>query len=180
MSRIGRAPIAVPAGVTVTVDDDNKVVVKGPKGQLEQAVNKKITIEVKDGHIHCTRPDDEKETRAMHGLYRALIANMVTGVTTGFKKTLNMVGTGYRAEAKGNKLTINVGYSHPVIMEAPQNIQYTTPNQTTIEISGIDKQQVGNLAADIRAVRPPEPYKGKGIKYETEVVRRKEGKTGKK
>ena len=180
MSRIGRAPIAVPAGVTVTVDDDNKVVVKGPKGQLEQAVNKKITIEVKDGHIHCTRPDDEKETRAMHGLYRALIANMVTGVTTGFKKTLNMVGTGYRAEAKGNKLTINVGYSHPVIMEAPQNIQYTTPNQTTIEISGIDKQQVGNLAADIRAVRPPEPYKGKGIKYETEVVRRKEGKTVKK
>ena len=179
MSRIGRAPIAVPAGVTVTIDDENKVVVKGPKGQLEQAVNKNIAIEVKDGQVHVSRPNDEKENRAMHGLYRALIANMVTGVTTGFKKTLNLVGTGYRAEAKGTTLTITVGYSHPVIMEAPANISFATPNQTTIEISGIDKQQVGNLAADIRAVRPPEPYKGKGIKYADEHIRRKEGKAGK-
>ncbi len=180
MSRIGRHPIAIPAGVTVTVDGDNKVVVKGPKGQLEQAVNRSITVEVKDGHVYVTRPNDEKQNRAFHGLYRALIANMVTGVTAGFKKTLNMVGTGYRAEAKGDTLTINVGYSHPVVLKAPENISFATPNQTTIEISGINRQQVGNLAADIRAIRPPEPYKGKGIKYETEVVRRKEGKTGKK
>ena len=180
MSRIGRHPIVIPAGVTVTVSEDNKVVVKGPKGQLEQAVNPSIKVEIKDGHVHVTRPNDEKQNRAFHGLYRALIANMVTGVTTGFKKTLNMVGTGYRAEAKGNTLTINVGYSHPVVMEAPANISFATPNQTTIEVSGIDRQQVGSIAADIRAVRPPEPYKGKGIKYETEVVRRKEGKTGKK
>ena len=180
MSRIGRHPIAVPAGVTVTIDDENKVVVKGPKGQLEQAVNQNISVEVKDGQVHVTRPNDEKENRAMHGLYRALIANMVKGVTEGFKKTLNLVGTGYRAEAKGSTLTINVGYSHPVILEAPEHIAFATPNQTTIEVSGIDKQQVGNLAADIRAIRKPEPYKGKGIKYDTEVVRRKEGKTGKK
>ena len=180
MSRIGRHPIVIPAGVTVTVSEDNKVVVKGPKGQLEQAVNPNIKVEIKDGHVHVTRPNDEKQNRAFHGLYRALIANMVTGVTTGFKKTLNMVGTGYRAEAKGSTLTINVGYSHPVVMEAPANISFATPNQTTIEVSGIDRQQVGSIAADIRAVRPPEPYKGKGIKYETEVVRRKEGKTGKK
>ena len=180
MSRIGRHPIAIPAGVTVSVSEDNKVVVKGPKGQLEQAVNPSIRVEVKDGQVHVTRPNDEKQNRAFHGLYRALIANMVTGVTTGFKKTLNMVGTGYRAEAKGNTLTINVGYSHPVVLEAPANISFATPNQTTIEVSGIDRQQVGNMAADIRAIRPPEPYKGKGIKYDTEVVRRKEGKTGKK
>ena len=175
MSRIGRHPIAIPAGVTVTVSEDNKVVVK-----LEQMVNPTIKVEVKDGQVHVTRPNDEKQNRAFHGLYRALIANMVTGVTTGFKKTLNMVGTGYRAEAKGNTLTINVGYSHPVVLEAPANIAFATPNQTTIEVSGIDRQQVGSMAADIRAIRPPEPYKGKGIKYDTEVVRRKEGKTGKK
>ena len=180
MSRIGRHPITIPAGVTVTVSEDNKVVVKGPKGQLEQAINPNIKVEIKDGHVHVTRPNDEKQNRAFHGLYRALIANMVTGVTTGFKKTLNMVGTGYRAEAKGNTLTINVGYSHPIVMEAPANISFATPNQTTIEVMGIDRQQVGSIAADIRAVRPPEPYKGKGIKYDTEVVRRKEGKTGKK
>ena len=180
MSRIGRHPIAVPAGVTVTIDEGNNVVVKGPKGQLEQAVNPNISVELKDGQVYVTRPNDEKENRAMHGLYRALIANMVTGVTTGFTKTLQLVGTGYRAEAKGTTLTINVGYSHPVVFEAPANITFATPNQTTIEVSGMNKQVVGNLAADIRAVRPPEPYKGKGIKYATEVVRRKEGKTGKK
>ena len=180
MSRIGRHPIAIPAGVTVTIDDQNKVVVKGPKGQLEQEVNKAITVKVEDGQIVVTRPNDEKQNRAFHGLYRALIANMVTGVTTGFKKTLNMVGTGYRADAKDNVLTINVGYSHPVVMPAPENITFATPNPTTIEVSGINRQQVGNVAADIRAIRKPEPYKGKGIKYDTEVVRRKEGKTGKK
>ena len=149
MSRIGRHPIAIPAGVTVTVSDDNHVVVKGPKGQLEQTVNKNITVKVEGNEVHVTRPNDEKQNRAFHGLYRALIANMVTGVTEGYKKTLALVGPGYRAEA-------------------------------TIEVSGIDKQQVGNIAADIRAVRSPEPYHGKGIRYADEVVRQKEGKTGKK
>lgn len=180
MSRIGRHPIAIPAGVTVTIDGDNLVTVKGPKGTLTQAVNKNITVKQEDGHVVVTRPNDEKENRAMHGLYRALIANMVIGVSEGFKKTLNLVGTGYRAEAKGSTLTINIGFSHPVVLEAPANITYATPNQTTIEVSGIDKQQVGNLAADIRAIRKPEPYLGKGIKYADEVIRRKEGKTGKK
>ena len=179
MSRIGRHPIAIPAGVTVTVSEDNLVTVKGPKGTLAQEVNKNISVKVEDSQVHVTRPNDEKQNRAFHGLYRALIANMVTGVTTGFKKTLNLVGTGYRADAKGNTLTINIGYSHPVVMQAPANITFATPNQTTIEVSGIDKQQVGNIAADIRAVRKPEPYLGKGIKYEDEVIRRKEGKTGK-
>ena len=180
MSRIGRAPIAIPAGVTVTVSDDNIVTVKGPKGTLTQEVNKNITVKQEGNEILVTRPNDEKQNRAFHGLYRALIANMVTGVTTGFKKTLNLVGTGYRAEAKGNTLNITIGYSHPVIMKAPENITFATPNQTTIEVSGMNKQQVGNVAADIRAVRKPEPYHGKGIRYADEVVRQKEGKTGKK
>lgn len=180
MSRIGRHPIAIPAGVTVTIGEDNVVTVKGPKGTLSQSVNKNIAVAQENGHVVVTRPNDEKENRAMHGLYRALIANMVTGVSEGFKKTLNLVGTGYRAEAKGSTLTINIGFSHPVVMEAPANIAFATPNQTTIEVSGIDKQQVGNIAADIRAIRKPEPYLGKGIKYADEVIRRKEGKTGKK
>lgn len=153
---------------------------KGPKGQLEQTVNKNITVKVEGNEVHVTRPNDEKQNRAFHGLYRALIANMVVGVTEGYKKTLALVGTGYRAEAKGDTLNITIGYSHPVIMKAPQNISFATPNQTTIEVSGIDKQQVGNVAADIRAVRSPEPYHGKGIRYADEVVRQKEGKTGKK
>ena len=180
MSRIGRHPIAIPAGVTVTVSDDNLVTVKGPKGTLTQEVNKNITVKQEGSEILVTRPNDEKQNRAFHGLYRALIANMITGVSTGYKKTLNLVGTGYRAEAKGNTLNITIGYSHPVIMKAPENITFATPNQTTIEVSGIDKQQVGNVAADIRAVRSPEPYHGKGIRYAGEVVRQKEGKTGKK
>ena len=180
MSRIGRAPIAIPAGVTVTVSDDNIVTVKGPKGTLTQEVNKNITVKQEGNEILVSRPDDEKQNRAFHGLYRALIHNMVVGVSTGFTKTLNLVGTGYRAEAKGNTLNITIGYSHPVIMKAPENITFATPNQTTITVSGINKQQVGNVAAAIRAVRKPEPYHGKGIKYDTEVVRRKEGKTGKK
>ncbi len=180
MSRIGRAPIAIPAGVTVTVSDDNIVTVKGPKGTLTQEVNKNITVKQEGNEILVSRPDDEKQNRAFHGLYRALIHNMVVGVSTGFTKTLNLVGTGYRAEAKGNTLNITIGYSHPVIIEAEENIAFATPNQTTITVSGINKQQVGNVAAAIRAVRKPEPYHGKGIKYDTEVVRRKEGKTGKK
>ena len=180
MSRIGRHPIAIPAGVTVTVSDDNIVTVKGPKGTLTQEVNKNITVKQEGNEILVSRPDDEKQNRAFHGLYRALIHNMVVGVSTGFTKTLNLVGTGYRAEAKGNTLNNTIGYSHPVIIEAEENIAFATPNQTTIVVSGINKQQVGNVAATIRDVRKPEPYHGKGIKYDTEVVRRKEGKTGKK
>ena len=180
MSRIGRAPIAIPAGVTVTVSDDNIVTVKGPKGTLTQEVNKNITVKQEGNTILVTRPNDEKQNRAFHGLYRSLIANMVTGVSPGFSKTLNLVGTGYRAEAKGTTLNITIGYSHPVIFEAEENITFATPNQTTIVVKGIDKQVVGALAADIRSIRKPEPYHGKGIKYIDEHVRRKEGKTGKK
>ena len=181
MSRIGRLPIAVPAGVTVTIDENNLVTVKGPKGTLTQQVNKNITVKQEGAEILVTRPDDKKENRAMHGLYRALIANMVKGVTEGFAVTLEMVGTGYRAAAEdnGKKLNINIGFSHPVIIDAPENITFETPVQTKMVIKGIDKQQVGNLAADIRAIRKPEPYLGKGIKYENEVIRRKEGKSGK-
>ena len=181
MSRIGRAPIAIPAGVTVTVSDDNIVTVKGPKGELSQEINKNITVKQEGAEIHVTRPDDKKENRAMHGLYRSLINNMVVGVTEGFQKTLVLVGTGYRAQAEGGKkLTINIGFSHPVVLDAPENITFETPEQTKIVVKGINKQQVGNLAADIRAIRKPEPYLGKGIKYENEVIRRKEGKSGKK
>ena len=182
MSRIGRLPIAVPAGVTVTIDENNLVTVKGPKGTLTQLVNKNITVKQEGAEILVTRPDDKKENRAMHGLYRALIANMIKGVTEGFAVTLEMVGTGYRAAAEdnGKKLNINIGFSHPVIIDAPENITFETPVQTKMVIKGIDKQQVGNLAADIRAIRKPEPYLGKGIKYENEVIRRKEGKSGKK
>ena len=182
MSRIGRLPIAVPAGVTVTIDENNLVTVKGPKGTLSQQVNKDITVKQEGAEIKVTRPTDNKNHRAMHGLYRALIANMVKGVTEGFAVTLEMVGTGYRAAAEenGKKLNINIGFSHPVIIDAPENITFETPVQTKMVIKGIDKQQVGNLAADIRAIRKPEPYLGKGIKYENEVIRRKEGKSGKK
>ena len=182
MSRIGRLPIAVPAGVTVTIDENNLVTVKGPKGTLTQQVNKDITVKQEGAEIKVTRPDDKKENRAMRGLYRALIANMVKGVTEGFAVTLEMVGTGYRAAAEenGKKLNINIGFSHPVIIDAPENVSFETPVQTKMVIKGIDKQVVGNLAADIRAIRKPEPYLGKGIKYENEVIRRKEGKSGKK
>ncbi len=182
MSRIGRLPIAIPAGVTVTVDDTNHVTVKGPKGTLTQQVNHEMTIDQKDGRVYVSRPTDDKNHRALHGLYRALIHNMVLGVTTGFSKTLEMVGTGYRAAAEenGKKLNIAIGFSHPVILDAPATISFETPVPTTIVVKGIDKQQVGNLAADIRAIRPPEPYLGKGIKYAGEHIRRKEGKAGKK
>ena len=179
MSRIGRHPIAIPAGVTVTVSDDNLVVVKGPKGQLEQAVNKNITVKVEGNEVLVTRPNDEKQNRAFHGLYRSLIANMVTGVTTGFEKRLRMEGVGYRAQVAGKQLTLNVGYSHPVTFDAPEFISFAAPAPTRVIVKGIDRQQVGAIAADIRAVRKPEPYLGKGIRYEDEHIRRKEGKTGK-
>ena len=181
MSRIGRLPITVPAGVTVTVSEDNLVTVKGPKGTLTQKVAAEITVKQEGNVLTVERPNDKKQNRAFHGLYRTLINNMVVGVTDGFTKTLELVGTGYRAAAEGGKkLTINIGFSHPVIFEAPENITFETPNANTIVVKGIDKQVVGNLAADIRAVRKPEPYHGKGIKYQDEYIRRKEGKTGKK
>ena len=179
MSRIGKLPITVPAGVTVTVDADNLVTVKGPKGTLCQQVNPVITVKQEGNVLTLERPTDSKPHKAMHGLYRALIHNMVVGVTDGFSKTLEMVGTGYRASVEGKTLTINIGFSHPVVLEAPEGITYETPNQTTILVKGSNKQQVGNLAADIRAIRKPEPYLGKGIKYKDEHIRRKEGKTGK-
>jgi len=179
MSRIGKLPITVPAGVTVTVDADNLVTVKGPKGTLCQQVNPVITVKQEGNVLTLERPTDSKPHKAMHGLYRALIHNMVVGVTEGFTKTLEMVGTGYRAQVDNNVLTINIGFSHPVVLEAPEGITYETPNQTTILVKGANKQQVGNLAADIRAIRKPEPYLGKGIKYQNEHIRRKEGKTGK-
>ena len=182
MSRIGRLPIAVPAGVTVTIDDNNLVTVKGPKGTLSQQINPDISVKLENNEIKVARPSDDKQHRAWHGLYRALIHNMVVGVTEGFSKTLEMVGTGYRAAAEenGKKLNINIGFSHPVILDAPENITFETPVQTKIVVKGIDKQQVGRIAADIRAIRKPEPYLGKGIKYEGEHIRRKEGKAGKK
>lgn len=180
MSRIGKLPITVPAGVTVKVEADNTVTVKGPKGSLSQWVNPDITLKQEGNVITLERPSEAKPHKAMHGLYRSLVNNMVVGVTDGYSKTLELVGTGYRASVEGKKLTINIGFSHPVIMEAPENITYETPAPTKIVVKGISKQQVGNLAADIRAIRKPEPYLGKGIKYETEHIRRKEGKTGKK
>ena len=181
MSRIGRLPITVPAGVTVTVSEDNLVTVKGPKGTLTQKVAAEITVKQEGNVLTVERPNDKKQNRAFHGLYRTLINNMVVGVTEGFAKTLELVGTGYRAAAEGGKkLTINIGFSHPVIIDAPENVTFETPNANTIIVKGIDKQVVGNLAADIRAVRKPEPYHGKGIKYQNEHIRRKEGKTGKK
>ena len=179
MSRIGKLPITVPAGVTVTVDADNLVTVKGPKGTLSQQVNPAITVKQEGNVLTLERPTDSKPHKAMHGLYRSLVNNMVVGVTDGFAKTLEMVGTGYRASVEGKTLTINIGFSHPVVLEAPEGITYETPNQTTIVVKGSNKQQVGSLAADIRAIRKPEPYLGKGIKYQNEHIRRKEGKTGK-
>ena len=181
MSRIGKLPIPVPAGVKVEVDDKNLVTVKGPKGTLTQQVDPQVKLNLKDNELLLTI-DNEKTMGAKHGLYRALVHNMVVGVTEGFAKTLEMVGTGYRAAAEenGKKLNIAIGFSHPVILTAPENITFETPVQTKIVIHGIDKQAVGSLAADIRAIRKPEPYLGKGIKYEGEVIRRKEGKAGKK
>ncbi len=180
MSRIGRTPIAIPAGVEVTVDAANVVTVKGPKGTLTKAISPIIKIDVDGAVINVTRPNDEKESRSLHGLSRTLVANMVTGVTEGYKKELDVNGVGYRATKEGNKLVLNIGFSHPVTVEEVEGITIDVPNPNKVEISGIDKQLVGQFAADVRMKRPPEPYKGKGIKYADEVVRRKEGKTGAK
>ena len=180
MSRIGRAPITVPAGVDVKVDANNHITVKGPKGTLERDLVPQIKVEVNAGVINVTRPDDEKQTRSLHGLTRTLVANMVTGVSTGFSKTLEVNGVGYRASKEGNKLVLNIGYSHQVDVPEIDGITIDVPNPNTVVINGIDKQKVGQFAANVRAKRPPEPYKGKGIKYSDEVVRRKEGKTGAK
>ncbi len=179
MSRIGKLPIHVPAGVTVTVDAANHVVVKGPKGTLSQQVHPDITIKQDAGVLTLERPTDNKPHKAMHGLYRTLVNNMVVGVTTGFEKSLELVGTGYRAAVDGRKLTLNVGYSHPIVFEAPKDVTFETPAPTQVIVKGIDKQVVGSLAADIRGTRPPEPYLGKGVKYKGERIRRKEGKAGK-
>jgi len=179
MSRIGRAPITVPAGVEVTVNGTH-VAVKGPKGQLEMNVAPTIKVEVEAGVIHVTRPNDEKMNRSLHGLTRTLVSNMVVGVSEGFSKTLEVNGVGYRAAKEGKNLVLNIGYSHQVIMPDTEFVQTEVPNPNTIIVKGIDKQKVGQFAAEVRGKRPPEPYKGKGIKYSYEVVRRKEGKTGAK
>ena len=180
MSRIGRAPITIPAGVDVKIGEGNNITVKGPKGTLERTLVPQITVEVKDGVINVTRPNDEKENRSLHGLTRSLVNNMVVGVTDGFSKKLEINGVGYRATKDGKKLVMNLGLSHQVIVEETDDIEIAVPAANQIIISGIDKQKVGQFAADVRKKRPPEPYKGKGIKYADEVVRRKEGKTGAK
>ncbi|MBB3870047.1 50S ribosomal protein L6 [Geobacillus sp. NFOSA3] len=178
MSRVGKKPIEIPSGVTVTVNG-NTVTVKGPKGELTRTFHPDMTIKVEDNVITVTRPSDEKRHRALHGTTRSLLANMVEGVSKGYEKTLELVGVGYRAAKQGKKLVLNVGFSHPVEIEPEEGLEIEVPSQTKIVVKGADKQRVGELAANIRAVRPPEPYKGKGIRYEGEVVRLKEGKTGK-
>lgn len=180
MSRIGKMPIVIPAGVEVNVNDANTVTVKGPKGTLTQNVHKNITVSVEGSEILVTRPNDEKENRALHGLSRSLIANMVKGVTEGFTKNLEVNGVGYRVQMQGKTLVMNLGYSHQVIMESLDGVEVTCPNANAIVVSGCDKQKVGQFAAQIREKRLPEPYKGKGIKYAEEHIRRKEGKAGKK
>ena len=177
MSRIGKSPISLPSGVEVKVDN-NTVEVKGPKGVLTKVLNAGITVGVDDGTLTVDRVNEERETRALHGLTRALINNMVIGVTEGYSKELTAVGVGYRAALKGSNLELQVGFSHPVSLEAPDGISFEVPEPTKIIVSGIDKQKVGQVAADVRAVRPPEPYKGKGIRYSDEHVRRKAGKAG--
>ena len=178
MSRIGRMPITVPAGVTVTVGENNLVTVKGPKGTLEQQLNSRMTITQNGTEIVITRPTDEKEDRSLHGLTRALLNNMVVGVSTGYSKKLEVVGVGYRVAMQGTKLVLNLGYSHPINIDQPADLKIETPDANTIIVSGADKQAVGQLAAVIRSKRPPEPYHGKGVKYSDEYIRRKAGKTG--
>ncbi len=178
MSRIGKMPISIPNGVDVTLGEGNLVTVKGPKGTLSQKLSEKMAISNDNGAITITRPNDEKENRALHGLTRTLLNNMVVGVTEGYKKELDVNGVGYRVAKEGKKLTMNIGYSHPVVMEEIDGITIDVPSPNKIIINGIDKQKVGQFAAEVRGKRPPEPYKGKGIKYTDEVIRRKEGKTG--
>ena len=179
MSRIGRAPIDIPAGVEVKIDGQH-ITVKGAKGTLELDVHPNITVAQEGNVMNVTRPNDQKENRALHGLTRSLVNNMIIGVTEGFKKTLDVNGVGYRVALEGNKLVMNIGFSHQVIMEAPAGVTVEVPNPNQIIVSGADKQVVGQFAAEIRGKRPPEPYKGKGIKYSDEVIRRKVGKTGAK
>ncbi|NLZ54381.1 MAG: 50S ribosomal protein L6 [Thermoanaerobacteraceae bacterium] len=179
MSRIGKMPVKIPEGVQVTVKD-NQVMVKGPKGSLSREFHKDMVIKTEDSNVIVERPSDQKEHRALHGLTRSLLSNMVAGVVGGFEKVLVLEGVGYRAAKQGNKLVLTVGYSHPVEFEPPKGIEFEVPAANRILVKGIDKELVGQIAANIRAVREPEPYKGKGIRYENEVVRRKEGKTGAK
>ena len=178
MSRIGRAPIDLPAGVEVKIESGNFVTVKGPKGTLSQQLSGAMTITQEGNVIHVTRPNDLKENRALHGLTRTLLHNMVVGVTEGYKKELDVNGVGYRVAKEGKKLVMNLGFSHQVFVDEPEGITIEVPNPNHIVISGCNKQQVGQFAAEVREKRPPEPYKGKGIKYTDEVIRRKEGKTG--
>ena len=180
MSRIGRMPIAIPAGVTVDVAENNKVTVKGPKGTLERVLPEEMTIKVEGSEVVVTRPNDLKKMKSLHGLTRTLIANMVKGVTDGYEKVLEINGVGYRAQKQGKKLVLSLGYSHPVEMEDPEGLETVVEGTNKITVKGIDKEKVGQFAAEIRDKRRPEPYKGKGIKSADEVIRRKVGKTGKK
>ena len=179
MSRIGRLPVAIPAGVTVDIAEGNKVTVKGPKGTLERVLPEEMEIKMEDGHVIVTRPNDLKKMKSLHGLTRTLIHNMVVGVSEGYTKTLEVNGVGYKAAKQGKKLVLSLGYSHPVEMEDPEGLE-TTVDGNKIIVKGISKEKVGQYAAEIREKRKPEPYKGKGIKYDDEVIRRKVGKTGKK
>ncbi|MGB4770586.1 MAG: 50S ribosomal protein L6 [Chitinophagaceae bacterium] len=180
MSRIGKAPIAVPNGVTITVGSDNVVTVKGPKGELKESIDRDIKVEVVEGKVNFSRPTDQIRHRAMHGLYRALVANMVKGVTEGFKKELELVGVGYKAANQGNLLDLALGYSHNIVIEVPKELKVATTQEKgdnpRIFLEGIDKQLLGQVAAKIRSLRKPEPYKGKGVKYKGEYIRRKAGK----
>ena len=180
MSRIGRLPIDIPAGVEVKIEEGNKVTVKGPKGTLEKCLPVEMTIKQEDNQVVVTRPNDLKKMKSLHGLTRSLIANMITGVSEGYEKKLEINGVGYRAQKQGKKLVLALGYSHPVEMEDPEGIETTVDGTNVIIVKGISKEKVGQYAAEIRAKRAPEPYKGKGIKYADEVIRRKVGKTGKK
>ena len=181
MSRIGKLPIAIPAGVTVTVDAENVVTVKGPKGTLTQAVNPIISVNVEGNIVHVTRPNDEKEARSMHGLYRALIHNMVVGVSEGYKKTLELVGVGYRVENQGNLIQFALGYTHPIYLMLPPEVKVETKSERNqnplVILESADKQLIGQICAKIRSFRKPEPYKGKGVKFQGEVIRRKAGKS---
>ncbi len=180
MSRIGKQPVTIPAGVTVTVGADNIVTVKGPKGELKQAIDRDIKVEVKDGEVNFTRPTDQIRHRALHGLYRAITANLVKGVTEGYKRNLELVGVGFKASNQGNLLDLSLGYSHNILFEIPKELKVATAQEKgqnpTIMLEGIDKQLLGQVAAKLRSLRKPEPYKGKGVKYAGEVLRRKAGK----
>ncbi len=180
MSRIGKAPITVPAGVEITVSENNHITVKGPKGTLERTIVPQMKLSTENGVLTVERPDDSKENRSLHGLSRTLINNMVVGVTQGFEKKLEINGVGYRAVKDGKNLVMNLGYSHQIVIPETEDIQIDVPDANHIIIKGIDKQKVGQFAAEVRGKRPPEPYKGKGVKYDYEVIRRKEGKTGAK